>query len=175
MASSSNNNVNNEAVANNSSSLSQEVARDNRRVLYLNAPQAGGGPITRQRAKSTRTHRSPYLRPNTSTSCVSAVRGSNVQPVCGSEIICNRKARTELVKFVWNIDNFSFYKDSRGQDLDIIESPPFQNNEGTYNWRLRFIIHPRPQRESDVACKDYVQVFVQLDSGPTPTVPVWFN
>ncbi|XP_055343045.1 speckle-type POZ protein B-like [Paramacrobiotus metropolitanus] len=85
------------------------------------------------------------------------------------EITCQRTLDLDLVRFTWNIENFSWYKDSRGQAYDVLESPHFQTDDGQYDWVLRLIIHPRPDRPADELCRDSVQIFLHLHNAPRET------
>lgn len=88
------------------------------------------------------------------------------------QIVCRRKARVRTIKFEYLIDSFSFFKDSRGPVHDVIESPTFPSEESQYKWKLRFIVHPRPERPSDEQCRDFVQVFLNLYDAPCDSVSV---
>lgn len=92
-----------------------------------------------------------------------------------AEVHCRRRSSIDTVRFVYEIENFSFFTDTRGPELDIVESPEFATSNGDYKWKLRLIIHPRPDRPSDETCKEFIQVFLNLSSskrGPNGSVPV---
>lgn len=39
------------------------------------------------------------------------------------EITCQRTMEFDLVRFTWNVENFSWYRESRGVQYDVLESP----------------------------------------------------
>jgi hypothetical protein len=39
------------------------------------------------------------------------------------EVTCQRSLEFDLVRFTWNVENFTFYRDSRGVTYDVLESP----------------------------------------------------
>ena len=39
------------------------------------------------------------------------------------EVTCQRSLEFDLVRFTWNVENFNFYRDSRGVLYDVLESP----------------------------------------------------
>lgn len=45
----------------------------------------------------------------------------------------------------------------------------FQTADGQYDWVLRLIIHPRPDRPGDELCRDSVQIFLHLHNAPRDT------
>ncbi|GAV03848.1 hypothetical protein RvY_14222 [Ramazzottius varieornatus] len=85
------------------------------------------------------------------------------------EVTCQRSLEFDLVRFTWNVENFSFYRDSRGVLYDVLESPHFQTDDGQFDWVLRLIVHPRPDRPGDELCRDSVQIFLHLHEAPRET------
>ncbi|OQV21744.1 putative Speckle-type POZ protein [Hypsibius exemplaris] len=57
----------------------------------------------------------------------------------------------------------------RGPLYDVLESPRFQTDDGQFDWVLRLIVHPRPDRPGDELCRDSVQIFLHLHTAPRDT------
>jgi BTB/POZ domain len=45
----------------------------------------------------------------------------------------------------------------------------FQTDDGHFDWVLRLIVHPRPDRPGDELCRDSVQIFLHLHNAPRDT------
>ena len=45
----------------------------------------------------------------------------------------------------------------------------FQTDDGQFDWVLRLIVHPRPDRPGDELCRDSVQIFLHLHTAPRET------